>query len=740
MNLEVAPLEIKFTTNVPNQQTISFTSSLLHHHEFEIPSNIEKYPYLISNAYFPEDALKNMEWGDRISFFFHLDTMRNIMAEEIISIKETPAEKQIVENRNIFIMIKTLFPTKYFVHKNIHQTLEYVTGENPERSFFFNPFSQQFSYTKLDNNIHTNIRITWKNDLLNHPVYYDLVKNTYEFAIKQKKEDVRITENYSKLMIEFNNYLERYISRMLSMVQKYDDIMGPNDEQDYQTVMRIAIVNSVYQWINNENTDIPFVKILIMNIKNINSELKNKIDEIYYTPRNNAFVSKPIFDLIEEKEGYINSIKDQLLRKKEKLSLVFSKDQELLTNDRLMKKLREKNETLSDMIDEYTLYFEKQENEMKDVYQKLSKELKIAIDFQKYKTTPFLEVESNSEILRNNDTYRRYFVNNIVKLLDTSTTVSNQLISGNHKIYSLLHSNNEEDVSYFFEFMELVYEKYILYNTVSLPEKEGFIENHSELIYTGVDKVNDKKQVYFIIDTIDGEVNDENKRNYYCPFMNEYMGYLLSDFVEPNTFVKWKATPYNFILSTSTIDAKSVSNEEKETELKQQEISKPEQTVELTNTTLDDNWEKFRSLVNIASREKIIDNLLYLKKTQPSIDETNEFAFIEENKPSLFIALKNISKHMKKRDLYTTEFKEKLQRVKELASVHNLRFIDQTKQLENMPVKQMNKMDQVKKEQIENELYSIVANNTVKYFTQKGGRTTRKKVKFAKKNNIMFIE
>ena len=740
MNLEVAPLEIKFTTNIPNQQTLSFTSSWLHHPEFEIPSNIEEYPYLISNAYFPEDALKNMEWGDRISFFFHLDTMRNIMAEELISIKETPAEKQIVENRNIFIMIKTLFPTKYFVHKNIHQTLEYVTGENPERSFFFNPFSQQFSYTKLDNNIHTNIRITWKNDLLNHPVYYDLVKNTYEFVIKQKKEDVRITENYSKLMIEFNNYLERYISRMLSIVKKYDDEMGANDEQDHHIVMRIAIVNSVYQWINNENTDVPFVTIFIMNIKNINSELKNKIDEKYYTPRDDAFVSKPIFNMIEEKDGYINSIKDPLLRKKEKLSLVFSEDQELLTNDSLMKKLREKNETLSDMIDEYILYFKKQENEMKNVYQKLTKELDIAIDFQKYKITPFLEVSSKPEMLRNNDTYRRYFVNNIEKLLDTSTNVSNQLVPGNHKIYTLLHSNNEEDVSYFFEFMELVYEKYILYNTVSLPEKEGFIENHSELIYTGVDRVNDKKQVYFIIDTIDGEVNDENKRKYYCPFMNEYMGYLLSDFVEPNTFVKWKATPYNFILSTNTIDAKMVNKGEKETELKQAEQVKPEVAVELTNTTLDDNWEKFRSLVNIASREKIIDNLLYLKKTQPSIDETNEFAFIEENKPSLFIALKNISKHMKKRDLNTSEFKEKLQRVKELASLHNLRFIEKTKQLDNMPVKQMDKIDQVKKEKLENELYSIVANNTVKYFAQRGGRKTRKKVKFSKKNDIMFIE
>ena len=39
--------------------------------------------------------------------------------------------------------------------------------------------------------------------------------------------------------------------------------------------------------------------------------------------------------------------------------------------------------------------------------------------------------------------------------------------------------------------------------------------------------------------------------------MNEYMGYLLSDFVEPNNFVKWKATPYNFVLSTSEIEEKN---------------------------------------------------------------------------------------------------------------------------------------------------------------------------------------
>ena len=737
MNLEVTPLEIQFTTNIPNQQTIPFTSSLLYHPEFEAPSNIEKYPYLISNAYFPEDALKSMEWEERISFFFNLDKMRNIMVNEMISVKEDPTEKENIENRNIFIMIKILFPTKYFVHKNIHQTLEYVTGQNPERSFFFNPFSQQFSYIKLNNRIYTNIRITWKNDLLNHPKYYELVKNTYEFLVKQTREDVRITEKYNKQTVEVNNYFEKYVARMLAILKKYDDTMTANDEQDYHTVMRIAIVNALYQWINYENSDEPFVKIFIMNIKNINDELTNKIDEKYYTPRDVDFVSKPIFDIIDDNDDIINSIKDPFLRKKEKLDLIFNKGQDLMNNDRLIKKIINKGQ-LYDMIVEYSLYFEQLEKELTKTKDNLMKELKNVIEFQNYKRTPFLEVLNRPEILRSNPTYRRYFVNNIEKLLDTSSTKTT-LIPGNHKLYALLHSNNEEDVTYFFKLMEFVYEKYILYKSVSLPEKEGFIENSSELIYTGVDNLQTRKQVYFIIDTIDGEINDQNKREYYCPFMNEYMGYLLSDFVEPNNFVKWKATPYNFVVSTSDIEEKIKMTEEKQ----QEEVVSPESVepkVQLTTTTLDDNWDKFRSLINIASREKIMDILLYMKKQDQSIDETNEFAFIEKNNKSLFDALKNISKFIKKRDINTPEFNQQIQRLKEMRMIYKLRYGEKKNVLDNLSTEQMEQYDKIYKEKLENELYSTVTDNAIQYFLQKGGRKTRKKVKFSKKKDIVFIE
>lgn len=736
MNLEVAPLEIQFTTNIPNQQTIPFTSSLLYHPEFETPSNIEKYPYLISNAYFPEDALKNMEWDKCISFFFNLDEMRNIMINEFISVKDDPKEKQNIENRNIFIMIKTLFPTKYFVHKNIHQTLEYVTGENPERSFFFNPFSQQFSYIKLNNRIYTNIRITWKNDLLNHPQYYELVKNTYEFLVRQTREDVRVTETYKKLLSIVNNNLERYISRMIAILKKYDDAMTAVDKPDHNIVMRIAIVNAIYQWINYENSDEPFTKIFIMNIKKINEELKNKIDEKFYTPRNIDFVSKTLFDIIDDKDTNINNIKDPFMRKKEKIDLIYNKNQDLTNNDSLMKKLMY-NEMLYEYVNEYTMFFERLDDEIKQSVTDLFFELKKIIEFQRYKRTSFLDVLSRPKILQANPIYRRYFVNNIEKLLDTSSTKTS-LITGNYKLYALLHSNKEDDITYFFKLMEFVYEKYILYKSVSLPTKEGFIENNSELIYTGVDNLQTKKQVYFIIDAIDGEVNDQNKRDLYCPFMNEYMGELLSNFVEPNNFVKWKAMPYNFILSTSNIEEKVQMTEEAQ----QAQVSMPEEKpkIELTPATIDDNWDKFKSLINITSREKIIDILLTIKKQDQSINEYDEFAYIEKNNKGLFDSLKNISTYMKKRDINTLDFKQKLQILQEYKIVYKSRYSDNKKLLESLPTDQMNQYDKIQRDKLDNELYHIVSNNAILFYSQQGGRKTRKKVKFARKKNIIFIE
>ena len=158
--------------------------------------------------------------------------------------------------------------------------------------------------------------------------------------------------------------------------------------------------------------------------------------------------------MIEDKDGYINSIQDPLQRKKEKLMFVFDKDQELLINRHSDEKI-DNTKRLADRLEEYTLYFETQEHEMRDDI-KINRELTLRL-LQKYKRTPFLEVMAKPDILKNNITYRRYFVNHIEKLLESSSSTSNSIITGNHKLYAILHSNNGKDVNTF-EFMETIRE------------------------------------------------------------------------------------------------------------------------------------------------------------------------------------------------------------------------------------------------------------------------------------------
>ena len=72
--------------------------------------------------------------------------------------------------------------------------------------------------------------------------------------------------------------------------------------------------------------------------------------------------------------------------------------------------------------------------------------------------------------------------------------------------------------------------------------------------------------------------------------------------------------------------------------------------------------------------------------------------------------------------------------------IYKLRYGEKKNVLDNLSTEQMEQYDKIYKEKLENELYSTVTDNAIQYFLQKGGRKTRKKVKFSKKKDIVFIE
>ena len=120
------------------------------------------------------------------------------------------------------------------------------------------------------------------------------------------------------------------------------------------------------------------------------------------------------------------------------------------------------------------------------------------------------------------------------------------------------------DTIKFYEYLDAVYDKYI--NRDNEP-KTGLNTEILKFINTGICNINigesnkPTKEVYFMIDLIDGEVNDENQSSISCPFMGEHLGnqleYLIN--VPQSKQNKWAVDKNRKIYSLNTMK-ESVQN------------------------------------------------------------------------------------------------------------------------------------------------------------------------------------
>ncbi len=186
MEIIVEPLQIMLQTNVPSQPNFEFTSNLIHIPDNEPPikrDRLNKYPYICTNYEYPSTVLMSLSYNAIIEFFFNADTMISTMnSSKVQSFKKK--SKTEAEEYNIQLMIKLLFPTKFLIPINLHQSIDIVLKSSTfPHNFFFNPNQIRYSYMQLGSEVYTTSRVTWINDLLNHKEFSTLMKKTY-FANK----------------------------------------------------------------------------------------------------------------------------------------------------------------------------------------------------------------------------------------------------------------------------------------------------------------------------------------------------------------------------------------------------------------------------------------------------------------------------------------------------------------------------------------------------------------------------
>ena len=298
MSIEINELQINLLTNIPGKNKLTFTKDIVYHPDMEKPS-INKFPYLVSNIELPKSAFDGYPYDKLVNMFFN----RNVLLNEVKKlynkgssedykqeITTEPDKIMEIEKRNVYLIMKLLFPTKYFVVKNYHSSYDYVVpGKTTlDVGFHFNPLKTKFSYIK-DSDVYTITKVTWLNDILNHPSYKELITKTMTFLKTRKQRKARLVEEgadksdidkvdeYKNTLfttkradIKDDNLLQDFISIELA---KYID---QGELGNYKTGAVFFPGNSKWQslLLTKDATNVPFFYEMIENIyeKYINAD------------------------------------------------------------------------------------------------------------------------------------------------------------------------------------------------------------------------------------------------------------------------------------------------------------------------------------------------------------------------------------------------------------------------------------------------------------------------------------
>jgi hypothetical protein len=239
-----------FLLNIMIETNIQDTPELLTMNKLVIPEKDEQeqsqrlslndIPFFTYKYKYPLTLLRKIgNYKDRVNIFFNQGEFNRVMSkgEEILIFNNEEEMTSLLEE-NMMIMLEILFPTKFPIIDNLHKSSDYLSLSSSYRPLSFDKTKYElFSHLKINNKEHTIEKVTLYNDIINHPLYYQLIYKTYLFQnwansnkhallLQEPKQSLLMDEKYkNKFPLEYLNYenstlLEyKYPNRVINNVE-----------------------------------------------------------------------------------------------------------------------------------------------------------------------------------------------------------------------------------------------------------------------------------------------------------------------------------------------------------------------------------------------------------------------------------------------------------------------------------------------------------------------------------------
>ena len=176
--MSIEPLKIWLYTNSSGDNPIEFTSSTLYHPDYTFSGKLNKYPFIDTSREYPTDVLSYMKYDGVVRFFFDENVMKNTLNGI-----ENNTDTETVIRKNVMTMITYLFATKYYIVNNIHQSINFINNKYSKANIFYKINNTHSSYIKVGSAPHTITKVTWLNDILNHPKYKTLIEDAHKILL-----------------------------------------------------------------------------------------------------------------------------------------------------------------------------------------------------------------------------------------------------------------------------------------------------------------------------------------------------------------------------------------------------------------------------------------------------------------------------------------------------------------------------------------------------------------------------
>lgn len=692
LNITIDELLIRMKTNIPDKSLVNvdFNRSMLH-----IPSDMRKpegvlntYPYFTSDIKYPSQ-LENLDYIDRIEFFFNKQEFTKRLKPYA---KEKTLDEELTKSnseKNVLTTLKLLFPTTFPVVDNLHESYDLIIKRDSTLPLW--AFIKNPFYRKF--------------------YYSHLNLNGSIFTFKKVTwlNDILNNPVYQQIFIEYN--------RIVPPINKYIDDLSQDN-----------------------NTALKNIKESIVLLTDEEEGLFKKIKDSSGAPRYTDVINKLIDSLTEFQNTTVTTLTEEKTDEiQEYIDIIINglaPDWNIYGNTLKASKFIDLKNSIDNEIESI-------QTNMKKIEDNYKEEANIKRCFKER----FVELSKDPNFSIPSD-----FENDLKNFLITTLSQYRRpiRISSNHKLQTYLEQKTNLDTIKFFHFLEQAYQAFM--------NNTDFNEEQKEIVNIGISTLTPgtvgqrKKEIHINCEFIGGEVNKDNIRDIYCPFVSDTLGNKVKDYIEQNNIntTFWQLKTSEPIFNIETNESTNASNDTSVPNNDNNISSKNKNRDFLQNST--NKKDSIINKVDEGAKNNFQSKIIFNKEYSNRINE--KIKIVNAYKPDLFLKSDNMYDFISSRDKsilnFITEWNKEQYKNVDLLVYMQSKIKEYEANIDGANTKFKNKDFTTEQERLENK-YKIASYNLLievlkvliidedkKQRLNKGGKskTMRKKSKSTKRNTL----